>query len=126
MKTENWHVKATICKNLLETWLTHPFFELSPPKTTGREMFGTIFADACIQQIKRQKAFQNMMDLPHSPALTVESITQYYKHFVEAKSPLDILYVSGGGAQNPLIMSSLAETFDPIPVVDVTEKGISG
>ncbi len=117
--------QGTVCPNLLETWLTHPFFELSPPKTTGREMFGTIFADTCIQQIKTQ-GISESDGLATLTTLTVESIVRYYKHFVEAKSPLNILYVSGGGAQNPLIMSSLAETFDPIPVVDVTEKGISG
>ena len=58
--------------------------------------------------------------------LTVESIARYYQHFVATNTPLDILYVSGGGAQNPLMMRGLAETFDPIPVVDVSEKGISG
>lgn len=117
--------QGTVCKDLLEMWLTHPFFESPPPKTTGREMFGTIFADTCIQQIKTQ-GISESDGLATLTALTVESIARYYKHFVEAKSPLDILYVSGGGAQNPLMMRGLAETFNPIPVVDVTEKGISG
>jgi anhydro-N-acetylmuramic acid kinase len=117
--------QGTVCKDLLETGLAHPFFESPPPKTTGREMFGTTFADACFQQIKAQE-ISEYDGLATLTALTVESITRYYKHFVAAKSPLDILYVSGGGAQNPLMMRGLAEAFDPIPVVDVTEKGMSG
>lgn len=117
--------QGTVCQNLLETWLIHPFFESPPPKTTGREMFGTIFADTCIQQIKTQ-GISEYDGLATLTALTVESIVRYYKHFVEAKSSLDILYVSGGGAQNPLMMHSLVDAFAPIPVVDVTEKGISG
>ena len=117
--------QGTVCKNLLKTWLAHPFFELSPPKTTGREMFGTAFADACLQQISAEEISESD-GLATLTALTVESIAEYYKHFVAAKSSLDILYVSGGGAQNPFMMRGLADAFDPIPVVDVAEKGISG
>lgn len=117
--------QGKVCPDLLETWLAHPFFELSPPKTTGREMFGIAFADVCFQQIKVQ-GISEYDGLATLTALTVESITQYYKHFVASKSPLDILYVSGGGAQNPFMMRGLTDAFDPIPVVDVAEKGISG
>ncbi len=117
--------QGTVCKDLLDMWLANPFFGSPPPKTTGREMFGTSFADACLQQIKTQE-ISEYDGLATLTALTVESIARYYKHFIEAKSPLDILYVSGGGAQNPLMMRGLANAFDPIPVVDVVEKGMSG
>lgn len=117
--------QGTVCKNLLENWLTHPFLALTPPKTTGREMFGTTFADECLQQIRTHGISDND-GLATLTALTVESISRYYTNFVADNSPLDILYVSGGGAQNPLIMEGLAERFNPIPVVDVVEKGLSG
>ena len=117
--------QGTVCEPLLRQWLAHPFFELSPPKTTGREMFGTTFADACLRQINAH-GISEYDGLATLTALTVESIAQYYTHFVETKTPLDILYVSGGGARNPLMMRGLADAFAPIPVVDVTEKGISG
>ena len=117
--------QGIVRKDLLETWLAHPFFELHPPKTTGREMFGTTFADAYLQQIKA-RGISEFDGLATLTALTFESIARYYKCFVAAKTPLDILYVSGGGAQNPLMMRGLAEALDPIPVVDVAEKGISG
>ena len=116
---------GTVCKGLLQMWLAHPFFELMPPKTTGREMFGTTFAGVCLQQIREQK-ISDHDGLATLTTLTVESIARYYQHFVATNTPLDILYVSGGGARNPLMMRGLAETFDPIPVVDVSEKGISG
>lgn len=116
--------QGTVCEPLLTQWLTHPFFELSPPKTTGREMFGTTFAITCLQQIKKH-GISDHDGLATLTALTVESIAQYYTDFVETKTPLDILYVSGGGARNPLMMDGLAEAFAPIPVVDVAKKGIS-
>ncbi len=117
--------QGTVCKNLLKTWLAHPFFELSPPKTTGREMFGTTFADTYLQQIHASN-ISEYDGLATLTALTVQSIAQYYMDFVVGKTPLDILYVSGGGARNPLIMRGLAEAFDPVPVVDVSETGVSG
>ncbi len=109
---------------LLTQWLTHPFFELTPPKTTGREMFGTTYADVCLQQIKAQDISEED-GLATLTAFTVESISHYYTDFVASKTPLDILHVSGGGARNPLIMQGLADAFAPIPVVNVAEKGVS-
>ena len=117
--------KGTVCKPLLDKWLAHPFLELTPPKTTGREMFGTTFADNCWQQIQTP-GISEFDGLATLTAFTVESISRYYTLFVAGNSPLDILYVSGGGAQNPLMMEGLAEKFHPIPVVDIAEKGISG
>lgn len=118
-------LQGTIYKPLLKQWLAHPFFELTPPKTTGREMFGTTYANVCLQQIEEHKISEHD-GLATLTALTVESIYRYYTDFVETETPLDILYVSGGGARNPLIMRGLAEAFDPIPVVDVSETGVSG
>ena len=116
--------QGTVCKDLLDKWLTHPFFALTPPKTTGREMFGTTFANACLHQI-RTNGILDYDGLATLAAFTVESISRYYTYFVAGNSPLDILYVSGGGAQNPLMMGGIAKKFHPIPVVDIAVKGIS-
>ena len=121
--------QGTVCNELLDNWLTHPFFALTPPKTTGREMFGTNFAEDCLHQIC-DRGISDFAGLATVTALTVESISRYYTDFVAGNSPLDILYVSGGGAQNPLMMEGLAKKFQPIPVVapvvNSAEKGILG
>ena len=36
--------QGTPYQPLVNEWLKHPFFQLQPPKTTGREMFGNTFA----------------------------------------------------------------------------------
>ncbi len=117
--------QGTVCEPLLQRWLAHPFFELTPPKTTGREMFGTTFTDTYLRQIQEYN-ISEYDGLATLTALTVRSIFQYYANYVMAKTPLDRLYVSGGGARNPLIMRGLADAFEPIPVVDVSETGMSG
>lgn len=117
--------QGTVCEPLLQRWLAHPFFELIPPKTTGREMFGTTYTDTYLQQIHDHN-ISDYDGLATLTALTVKSISQYYVDYVKANTPLDILYVSGGGALNPLMMRGLSDAFDPIPVIDVSEIGISG
>ena len=114
--------QGTVCNTLLDKWLQHPFFVLTPPKTTGRETFGTTFADDCLHQI-RTEGISDHDGLATLTAFTVESISRYYTDFVAGNSPLDTLYVSGGGAQNPLMMEGLAKKFHPIPVSDIEEKG---
>ncbi len=117
--------QGTVCEPLLQQWLVHPFFELPPPKTTGREMFGTAVTGTYLQQIHDHK-ISEYDGLATLTALTVKSIFQYYADYVMAKTPLDILYISGGGARNPLMMRGLSDAFDPISVVDVSETGMSG
>ncbi len=117
--------QGTICEPLLQQWLSHPFFALTPPKTTGREMFGTTFTDTYWQQIHEHN-ISDYDGLATLTALTVGSIAQYYADYVMVKTPLDGLYVSGGGARNPLMMRGLSDAFAPILVVDVSETGMSG
>lgn len=118
-------MQGTICETLLQQWLSHPFFGLTPPKTTGREMFGTTYTDTYLQQIQNHK-ISDYDGLATLTALTVRSIFQYYADYIMAKTPLEILYVSGGGAKNPLMVRGLSDAFDPVPVVDVSEIGMSG
>ena len=117
-------MQGTVCEPLLQQWLAHPFFKLTPPKTTGREMFGATFTDTYLQQIHDHNIsdFDGVATLT---ALTVRSITQYYADYVMENTPLNILYVSGGGVQNPLMMGGLSDAFDPIPVVDVSKTGVA-
>lgn len=117
--------QGVVCNPLLDMWLAHPYLQLAPPKTTGREAFGKSYADTCLQQIKTH-GISEYDGLATLTAFTVESIAEYVRRFIKPNSPLDILYVSGGGAQNGFMMRCLAEVFDPIPVMDVGEKGISG
>lgn len=118
-------MQGTVCEPLLHQWLTHPFFELAPPKTTGREMFGTTYTETYLQQIQEHK-ISDFDGLATLTTLTVRSIFKYYTDYVMTQTPLDILYVSGGGVQNPLMMHGLSDAFDPISVLDVSEIGMSG
>ncbi len=94
-----------------EAWLNEmlsiPYFDLIPPKTTGRELFGLSFADALIDHGSKLGLAQENI-LATICALTPASIAQQYKRFVEPKVNLKKIVLGGGGAENKFIVEQLA------------------
>ena len=93
---------------LIDEWLTHPFFQLTPPKTTGREMFGHTFAMECLAACRKYGLSDND-SIATLTELTVQTITGYIAQFITGRNPIDTLYVSGGGVHNQTIMRRLSE-----------------
>jgi anhydro-N-acetylmuramic acid kinase len=94
----------------------HPFFHQPPPKSAGREQFGAAFVKGLLDRV-RPSDQQTWCDLLATAAeLTVYGIDIAYRQHVAPKVPVDAVAVSGGGARNPVLMTTLAERFAPIPV----------
>lgn len=105
---------------LLESFLSHPYFQLEPPKSTGRELFGSAFVERLIAE-----GPNDSHDLiATASALTARSIHKAYEQFLEETNPLDVLIASGGGVHNDELMRQLSRLFDPIPVRTTTEFGL--
>ncbi len=109
---------------LIDEWLKHPFFQLPPPKTTGREMFGHTFALECLRacceyDLSDNDAIATLTDL------TVQTIALYISQFVSEQNPIDRLYVSGGGVHNRTLMQRLSEVLVNTVVEPVDTSGIS-
>ncbi len=104
-------------------WLTsllqHPYYQRQPPKTTGRELFGT---DMALQLVadgqQRGLAPQNI--IATLTALTAHSIADAYQRFAPV-SPGEVI-VSGGGSSNPALMQMIRELVAPVPLL--THEGI--
>lgn len=109
---------------LVNEWLKHPFFQLQPPKTTGREMFGNTFAMECLEACRSHRLTDND-SIATLTELTVRTITDYIQQFVGEQNPIDVLYVSGGGVHNRTIMRRLSELLTDTAVECVDESGIS-
>ena len=109
---------------LVNEWLEHPFFQLSPPKTTGREMFGHTYAMACLANCREHKLPDNDC-IATLTELTVQTIADYIKQFITGQNPIDTLYVSGGGVHNQTIMRRLNELLANTGVEPVDNSGIS-
>ena len=116
--------QGTPHQRLIDEWLKHPFFQLSPPKTTGREMFGHTYAMECLEACRKHQLSDNDC-IATMTELTVQTITEYIEQFITGKNPIDILYVSGGGVHNQTIMRRLGEQLPNTAVASVDNSGIS-
>ena len=116
--------QGTSYQPLTDEWLKYPFFQLPPPKTTGREMFGNTFAMECLATCRKHGLADNHC-IATLTELTVQTITHYIAQFVTAQNPIDTLYVSGGGVHNQTIMRRLGEILADTAVEPVDNSGIS-
>ena len=116
--------QGTAHQPLINEWLKHPFFQLSPPKTTGREMFGHTYAMECLAACREHKLSDNDC-IATLTELTVQTIADYIARFITGQNPIDTLYVSGGGVHNQTIMRRLSELLANTAVESVDNSGIS-
>jgi len=109
--------RGVLNTKLLEAWMTHPFFSQKPPKTAGREEFGTAFLSAYL------KDCPITADVIKTAAeFTALSIAQAYRDFLPRQP--ETIIVTGGGAHNPLIMEALARYMGKARVLSGNEAGI--
>jgi anhydro-N-acetylmuramic acid kinase len=95
---------GSVREDLLEIWLSDPYFSKPPPKTTGRERFGLHFAKRMITEAS-QVPLEDL--LATATALTARSIASAYRDFIEPLGHIDQVVVGGGGADNPVLMRFL-------------------
>jgi len=106
--------------------LRDPYFEQDPPKSTGREYFGTPYAERLVtrcQEIMRNPGPNDLMAT--ASMLTVFSVYQAYARYIRGRNEVDVLIVSGGGMHNDYLMERFENTFAPIPVRSVEEYGLN-
>lgn len=89
---------------LLTEWLSHPYFQQQPPKSTGRELFSLQLADD-FHTNARQRGIGDADLVATLAELTAVSIADAYLRF--APGPVAQVVVGGGGSRNPLLMMRL-------------------
>ena len=91
---------------LLDYWMGDPYFAKTPPKTTGRELFGSQFARRILAEAKDV----DIHDLiATATALTAESIARAYRDFLLPRGPIHEVLLAGGGAKNPTLVGMIRE-----------------
>jgi anhydro-N-acetylmuramic acid kinase len=97
---------------LLDELLRDPYLKLSPPKSTGREYYGAAYVKKLLVLGKKHRAQPN--DIIRAATLfTAISIVDALNRFVLPKNKIRQLIVSGGGAQNPLLLTQLSAALGP-------------
>lgn len=91
---------------LLEHMLRDPYFSAPPPKTTGRERFGS-------EYVGRVLNYAESNGIPPGDAvataamLTARSVSDAYRRFIAPRYAASELIASGGGSYNPYLMDLL-------------------
>ncbi len=106
-----------VITELLGSWMKHPFFSQNPPKSAGREEFGTAFLSTYMVGLNPSSDL-----IRTAEEFTALSIAQAYKDFLP-RMPAKVI-VTGGGAHNPIIMEALAKYLGNIEVFSGNEVGI--
>ena len=115
--------RGTPSQELLEELLQFDFFKLSPPKSAGREIFGSHFSEKLIRKAKEKDLSKEDL-MATAVALTATSIHRAYLKFVTRTCQIDELYVSGGGVENRTMMQHIKDAFLPIEVHTTEKLGI--
>ncbi|MCU1219934.1 MAG: hypothetical protein JWN42_1131, partial [Candidatus Angelobacter sp.] len=101
--------KGAVIQSVLEQSLKAPYFELKPPKTAGREEFGSEYAQAFLRHCGRAGKADVIAT---ATAFTAASMAQALKRFVLNRGNYREWVVSGGGTKNAALMEMLKREAD--------------
>lgn len=114
--------RGRIDKKMLNNMLRHSYFDIKPPKSTGREMFGKEFSDAFYKRaVKKGLAVEDIVAT--AAAFTAESISLSYRRFLPALP--DEIILCGGGARNKHLVELLQQQFGKVKIILSDQLGIN-
>jgi anhydro-N-acetylmuramic acid kinase len=111
-KNAHLATQGKLIPQLLQTLLKDPYLRQRPPKSSGREYFGATYTKKILPLGHRFHAKPN--DLIRTVTIfTALSIVDALNRFVISKTKIHQLIVSGGGANNPLLMAQVTALLAP-------------
>lgn len=107
---------------LFEQLKSHPYLRESPPKSTGRELFGREFTDSLLQAFAHEKPEDLIHTLTRFAAF---SIAESYRQFILPQQSIDEVIIGGGGAYNLALISYLQAELPAMSILTNEAIGIS-
>ncbi|NGZ02459.1 MAG: anhydro-N-acetylmuramic acid kinase [Nitrospira sp. WS238] len=112
-------LRGRVDSRLLAKLLAHPYLSQPPPKSTGREAFGSTMLDELFNwQHTRQLSTEDL--LATCSRWTAEAVGTARRW---VKGGVDDVIVGGGGVKNRAIMEHLTKLFAPVPVTTFESHG---
>ena len=113
-----WASTGTVLPDLLEKWLADPFYNQVPPKSTGKEYFTPEHLGLESQAIRALAPADVQRTLCE---LSARTIVDAIKRFCPGAEEV---YISGGGAHNPLLSSRIA-SLSELPTQTTAALGVA-
>lgn len=111
----DWARGGKMIPALLKTLLEEPYFQLSPPKSTGRDLFNEAWLDGHLHDDYR----------PQDVARTLVALTAHSIYHTLAEDLPEEIYLCGGGAHNSLLIEDLQALFGRVKVDSTDSLGIN-
>lgn len=105
-------------KKLLQELLSHPYFRKRPPKSTGREIFGSEMVKNIFNRYRNLTPQDILSTLTHLTTLSIFNAIIPFRP--------DEVIITGGGIKNRFLMSLINAIFDKegIQVNDISKYGL--
>ncbi|BAO85376.1 anhydro-N-acetylmuramic acid kinase [Caballeronia cordobensis] len=115
--------QGRISQPLLNALLDEPFFDLAPPKSTGRDLFNPAWMDA------KLAAFAGLDPADVQATLTALTAMTVAREIARHASDTRAVYVCGGGARNPVLLQMLQQALEDnavpgVPVMTTEALGV--
>lgn len=108
--------RGSVCDDLLTMLFARDAYQDElPPKSTGREHYGSDFLDTLMTSADEVGCLGDDV-VATATAFTAQSVHRAYKRFIAADEQADELIVAGGGANNPVLMDHFRAVFDDMDV----------
>jgi anhydro-N-acetylmuramic acid kinase len=115
--------RGTVDKTILDCLLKHPFFKQRPPKSTGREEFGSRYCDTLYRKmIRKLVPAENI--IATVTAFAAETIVMAYRKFLP-RMPDEVI-LCGGGAHNKTLVKMLQRELGKSKILFSDDYGING
>lgn len=108
-----------VVPDLLAWMLDDPYLQKTPPKTTGREYYGSAY----VEQLLSHTNCPLVDVLATATAFAAQSIAQSLRRF--APRLPSRLVVGGGGSKNPTLLSFLGEALPEVLIQTQEDLGLS-
>jgi anhydro-N-acetylmuramic acid kinase len=112
--------EGVVLEEPLAEWLTDPFFQLPPPRSTGRERFGGVRLRGWLERYSDRRREDLVATLTE---LTVRTIVGGYRL---AELDPDEVCMCGGGARNPDLLRRLDRLLPDVSLRPLEELGWDG
>ncbi len=117
-----WAAQGKPDESLVAEWLNHPYFAQSPPKSTGRELFGWTYWEQCLAQATARDLADADL-LASLTELTACSIANSYRDSLPQLP--DRLLLCGGGVRNGYLLRRLSHHLPGVALQSTNEAGLN-